>query len=690
MGAPNVTTVSTPGVNTSGQPSTQVPLLVSPGTSFNNVATYSTDANGNVTLTDPSGYPRQVPFAPNSLKPISNIGTYKFFGGTATGDTAGGNGAGSANFYTYLLKFEVEASFDAIQLVWENHVTASPIQGVKFAVASTETADVSTQNNLSVPTYLGATNNTSTLTATGAYPFGWTLGTFNGQSTGVVPAGQSTLIQGQLESDWMPCQSLPRADGGIRPLVMLRAYVGSTNNYSFIANTGLAGMRSADAISNRRILQLSTFNGDGVGTLASTFSLAVTSPLVYVRVRHRNGVITVVAIGDSITQNDALVYDSLSNWLKRACNAISTPALPVIPMNLGWSSQTSATYQRNSTTTQFIPATPQTITTPASGVSWYNTTKRPLNVLVSGGTVTVISVNTVATGATFGSFILQPGENINITWSVSPTVSIVQSFTPQCSPSNPDIAIYAPFSPNDSTVPTSATTAALLARMEDFFDYCSQNQCYRMIWTPVPNSAGTFTAAADVVRQKMITDLRAITKIPVVDIAAATGANAGVYNSGASPEQWKPGYTNVPGWQYVLLGTIATSATVTNYVGATTYTATITIDGTACAISFLGSSAATYGAFLTTLNAQINTGMGTTNLVYAFFNGGSIVVTSLTQTSSSTVAITAGTAFSAPLNSFSSIATASAPITTGVHPNETTIANVIAPAFVTALNALIP
>ena len=49
MGAPNVTTASTPGVNTSGQPSTQVPLLAPPGTSFNNVATYSTDASGNVT-----------------------------------------------------------------------------------------------------------------------------------------------------------------------------------------------------------------------------------------------------------------------------------------------------------------------------------------------------------------------------------------------------------------------------------------------------------------------------------------------------------------------------------------------------------------------------------------------------------------------------------------------------------------
>ena len=62
---------------------------------------------------------------------------------------------------------------------------------------------------------------------------------------------------------------------------------------------------------------------------------------------------------------------------------------------------------------------------PATTVEQSNANAFPVKVTVTGGTVTAIAIGptgaTVATGATTGAFILQPGWCIKITYSVAPT-----------------------------------------------------------------------------------------------------------------------------------------------------------------------------------------------------------------------------------------------------------------------------
>lgn len=112
------------------------------------------------------------------------------------------------------------------------------------------------------------------------------------------------------------------------------------------------------------------------------------------------------------------------------------------------------------------------------------------------------------------------------------------------------------------------------------------------------------------------------------------------------------------GYQQVNVGGAKVGADATSLVGATTYTATITVDSVAKPISILGSSAATF----TTLLAEINTDLA--GSAVATLVGGNIRVTSVTSGTSSTVAITAGTLFAAPLAGFVSV-TAAVPGTAG-------------------------
>lgn len=58
---------------------------------------------------------------------------------------------------------------------------------------------------------------------------------------------------------------------------------------------------------------------------------------------------------------------------------------------------------------------------PATTVNYTNNYGYPCQVLISGGTVTEIDLDDIATGLTSGMFVIAPGETINITYSSAPT-----------------------------------------------------------------------------------------------------------------------------------------------------------------------------------------------------------------------------------------------------------------------------
>jgi hypothetical protein len=62
-----------------------------------------------------------------------------------------------------------------------------------------------------------------------------------------------------------------------------------------------------------------------------------------------------------------------------------------------------------------------TPTVPASTVAATNNNAKAVTVYIRGGTVTNITIDGVATGFTSGTFRVNPGDGISITYSVAPT-----------------------------------------------------------------------------------------------------------------------------------------------------------------------------------------------------------------------------------------------------------------------------
>lgn len=70
---------------------------------------------------------------------------------------------------------------------------------------------------------------------------------------------------------------------------------------------------------------------------------------------------------------------------------------------------------------------PAAVTVPASGVAYQNTATYPVDLLISGGTVSAITfsrdgVTYYATGMTSGVLNLSPNDYVKITYTVVPTV----------------------------------------------------------------------------------------------------------------------------------------------------------------------------------------------------------------------------------------------------------------------------
>lgn len=70
------------------------------------------------------------------------------------------------------------------------------------------------------------------------------------------------------------------------------------------------------------------------------------------------------------------------------------------------------------------------MTLAASTVPSVNPNPVPVQVTISGGTVTVIAVNGVVTGATSGTFTIPAGGSVAVTYSVAPTTFTMADIAP--------------------------------------------------------------------------------------------------------------------------------------------------------------------------------------------------------------------------------------------------------------------
>jgi lysophospholipase L1-like esterase len=240
---------------------------------------------------------------------------------------------------TYSIKMEAEAPWQSVALMWANYET-NIVAACKASVAATETFATDTQANRYQPIVGGTTYNAAR--STGNY--GWEAVTWAGASTVDIPAATGVTGQKAVVSDFMSVGSVPRADGGSRPLLLIRAYHdGATQGGHTYESRDFAPWRTASAINRGRVLDVGIFTGDAIAALGSSMGIGTKVPLIAPIFRYAANVISVAAFGDSIT-NGTGSASGVDNWLRRACFDLSTVAAPVVPSNFGFPSQTSSTY----------------------------------------------------------------------------------------------------------------------------------------------------------------------------------------------------------------------------------------------------------------------------------------------------------------------------------------------------------
>ena len=307
--------------------------LDGPDNSFE-LAKVATDTSGNVTgLVGPGGV--AILNAARQPKPCNSL-VQKLWGVSST--------SSQSTAYTYFQKFALDADYDAIRLIYHHHAATTPT--LAAVVGATETSKTDTVDNLFEP-IVGATKYQQKDSTTSAY--GWRTVTWAGVSSKTVSADGAQQRPTLYASDWIPLQSVPRAAGEetTLPLVMVRCYVSNAAAQNFTVATANALMRTYTTDNLGRILQSGAYNGDGVGTISDANrpgSLASSHIPFAIQYRTRSRGLSVIAIGDSITQGTPGATDATSSWVQRGCALASTATRPVAAWNCGSASQSGTVF----------------------------------------------------------------------------------------------------------------------------------------------------------------------------------------------------------------------------------------------------------------------------------------------------------------------------------------------------------
>lgn len=280
----------------------------------------------------------------------SVCGAQKWFGSVQNAKSFNDSGVFSAATYpTYGggFKVEAESDFDAVRLVWVNRGTGAIVG--KALVGVTETADTSVAASAFHPVIGGTTYNA--VRSAGSVN-GWQAVTWNSAATVSIAAATSAAQIGV--SDWMPLSSIPRADGGMRPLLLVRAQISQADgsgDFCTYSNAGISAIRTPVAAGRNRVLQL--FTGAAmVNTPASVNGAMGTVTFeVFPEFRYRARALSVFGVGDSIMQDEGLALTGIvTSWGWRGCADASTAAKPMSWSNVGCAGKAYTEYWARFTT----------------------------------------------------------------------------------------------------------------------------------------------------------------------------------------------------------------------------------------------------------------------------------------------------------------------------------------------------
>lgn len=237
-----------------------------------------------------------------------NIGTRIFGGRMGTFD--------NTTQQTFHAVFTLAQHFDAVRLIFANGTTGTATVGVAKVSPLSDLSTASNQNNS------GGT---------------WYSVTFGGSATGTIPAAAgASFRRNYLLSDWISVSSLGRVDGGAFPALAVRAYISTSGTIGVVGN-GTDNFTNWATKPDGRIHIMRNQGGDQV-TAPAGFSSTTNvsqSPIVGVQYAARGRVITVMGIGDSITDGRGTYIGD--GFGIPACAAISDiNGVAVEWANCGW------------------------------------------------------------------------------------------------------------------------------------------------------------------------------------------------------------------------------------------------------------------------------------------------------------------------------------------------------------------
>ena len=239
-----------------------------------------------------------------------NIGTRIFGGRMGTFD--------NTTQQTFHVVLTTAQHFDAVRLIFANGTTSTATVGVAKVSPLSDLSTAANQNNS------GGT---------------WTSVTFaGGSATGTIPAaGGASFRRSFLLSDWISVSSLDRVDGGTFPAIAVRAYISTSGTIGVLGN-GTDIFTNWDTNPSGRVHIMRNQAGDQVtapGGFSSTTNTSQ-SPIVGIQYAARGRVITVMGIGDSITEGRGTYKGE--GFGMPACAAISDiNGVAVEWSNCGWS-----------------------------------------------------------------------------------------------------------------------------------------------------------------------------------------------------------------------------------------------------------------------------------------------------------------------------------------------------------------
>lgn len=242
-----------------------------------------------------------------------NIGTRVFGGrmGTYNNTTAS----------TFQLTMEVAQDFDSIRVI--------------FANTQTNLSDATVNVSASVMSSIADPNNAGGTWAT------VTKGALSRIATAISPGANRI---GYTVTDWIPLSSIARTDGGTFPLVVIRAYI-SANPVLPVYGNGTDDFTNWASRTAGHKCVSRAMTGDGITTPANFVSTTNISqnPVVGIQYAARGRVITVMGVGDSITEGRGTYLNE--GFILPACEALSSTSGTAIEYsNAGWNGQTMAQF----------------------------------------------------------------------------------------------------------------------------------------------------------------------------------------------------------------------------------------------------------------------------------------------------------------------------------------------------------